>query len=118
MIVTMFLMRVVQVATDDVVHVISVWHGFVSTLRTVRMGRFVPTAGVRRSARGRIHLPRRDDMLVDVPLVNVMKVAVVKVVFVPFVLDRLVATVGTMLMVVLLVHLVIRHHSSFLVIGG
>lgn len=57
--------------TDDVVDVISVWHGFVSTLRTVRMARFVLTAFVRRSARGRIHLPGRDDVLVDVPLVHV-----------------------------------------------
>jgi len=90
-------MRVVQVSIDQVVDVVSVWHGVVSARRAVGMGGVVRAAGMCGCARGGIRRSDVEGVLVDVVVVQVVEVAVVEVVDVVVVRDGLVPAGGTVL---------------------
>ena len=79
--------RVVQVAIDQVVHVVAVRNGFVAAALSMNMALVVPRALVRWRALIGVLLAHRDLVLIDVITVGMMQVPVVQVVDVPIVFD-------------------------------
>lgn len=99
--------RVVQVAVDQVVDVVTVRHCGVTASGSVHVVGVVTRAGVRPAA-VRIGRAHRDGVFIVVVLVRAVQVTVVQVPDVIVVTDRDVATVGAVLVVVVLVDLVHR----------
>jgi hypothetical protein len=93
-IVAVILVRMMQVAVDQVIDMVAVRDGFVAAARAVLMGPVVSAAGVFGRARGRVGGADLKLMLLDSLSAHVVKVAVVQVVRVVAVLDRGVATAG------------------------
>ena len=100
MIVAVVPVRMVQVALDEVVHVVAVWDGFVAAARAMLVVGGVGLAAVLRSTFGGILGAHLDRMLVVVALVGVMEVAVVQIVDVTVVLDGGVSAAGAVDMLV------------------
>lgn len=92
--------RVVEVAVDQVVHVVAVRHGFVAAARPVPVAAVVGAAGVVGRAVGRVRAPDGEDVLVDVVAVGVVQAAVVEVVHMAVVPDGRVAAGGAVPVVV------------------
>lgn len=109
MIVAVVAVRMVQVALDEVVHVVTVGHGFVAAARAVLVVGGVALAVVRRSARFGILRADLDRMLVIVALVGVMEVAVVQIVDVTVVFDGSVPAAGAVDMLVVLMDYMFGH---------
>jgi hypothetical protein len=112
-VVTVGTVRVVQMTAHQVVNVLTVRYGVVPALPAVDVALLVRAARVRRRASGGIRLPGGENVLVDVPLVEMMQVSLVEVVFVPLVLDRLVTAGGAVGVLVSLVRLVLSHVNPF-----
>jgi hypothetical protein len=103
---------VVQVALDEVIRVIAMRHGRVSTARAVDMVGGVSGAAVVRRALGGVGRIDGDRVLVDVIAVDVVQVPVVEIVDVTRVLDRGMPAVGAVNVVVTFVDRV-RHEISW-----
>ena len=88
MVVAVFSVRVVQVASDDEVDVVVVRDALVAATGLVGVASTVFGTVMRRRAAAWIQAGRGDLVLVDVPAVRVVKVTVVKVVGVSLVGDR------------------------------
>ncbi len=92
-----------QVALDEVVHVIAVRDRLVTAVRSMHVLRIVIAAGVTAGTRigvGRAHFER---VLINVPLVQVMKMSVMQEVGVAVVPDLGVTAVGTVVVGVVFV---------------
>jgi hypothetical protein len=102
--------NVVQLAVDQVIRVVSVWHRLMAAAGPMTV---VGAVAVREvgGAMSRVLLVHRDAVLVDVVAVRVVKTSVVEVVDVAVVLDCRVAATRAMLVVVAFVHPV-RHGCS------
>lgn len=109
MIVAVVAVRMVQVALDEVVHVVAVGHGFVAAPRAVLVVGGVAVAVVVRSACIGILRADLDRMLVIVALVGVMEVAVVQIVDVTVVFDGSVPAAGAVDMLVVWMDYVFGH---------
>jgi hypothetical protein len=92
-----------EVVLDQVVDVVPVGHGLVTAPRAVLVIGVVAGAAVVRRAVGRVVGVHPEGVLVHVVGVHVMEVSIVQVVDVILVLDRGVATVGTVNVRVLVV---------------
>jgi hypothetical protein len=101
--------RMVQVAVDEVIHVVAVRHGLVAAARAMLVVGSVGLAVVLRSACVGILRAYPDRVLVVVALVGVMKVAVVQIVDVTVVLDSGVSAAGTVDMLMGLMDFVFGH---------
>jgi len=97
-VVTVLVVRVMQMSVDDTVDMVAVRNRAMSTRSAVGMARGVSGGRIGRRAASRIHLARAENVLVDVSLVDMMQVPVVKIVLVAFVFDGLVPAVGTIRM--------------------
>jgi hypothetical protein len=86
-IVAVILVRMMQMALDQIVDVITVRHGLMAATGGMLVPRRVPAAVVLGGAHVRIVGVRRDDMLVDVVAMNVVQMPVVQVVDMPVVAD-------------------------------
>jgi hypothetical protein len=106
-------MRMVQVAIDEVVDVITVGNGGVTAVRAVLVALFVLAAIVLRRAIGGIGRADVERVLFNASLAHVVQVAVVEVVDVIVVLDPLVASVRPMLVRVSGVMIHFGFSSSF-----
>ena len=100
-VVAMVSVRMVEMPVDEVVEMISVGNGFVTTARAMHMVCVVPPACVVRGAASRVRLIHVDRVLIDVVLVGVMEMAVVKVVHVIAMLHGGVAAIGSVLVAML-----------------
>ncbi len=100
MIVAVAIVRVVEMAIDQIVGVIAMRHGGMAAAGTVDVTGGVAGAAMVRRALGRVGRVDRDRVLVDVIAVEVVQVAVVQVVDVASVLDRDVAAAGAVHMIV------------------
>lgn len=99
----------VQVAIDQVVHVVAVGDRFVAAAVAVPMTGFVPGAGmVGRTSPG-VRVAHLDAMFVDVIFVGKVQVPVVKIVDVVTVLHRSVAAAGAVDVVRVMVGRVMGH---------
>jgi len=90
-VVTVPLVQVVEVAGDEVVDVVAVRKRFVAAVGPVLVACGVSRARVAMRATIRVRPTYRQTMLVDMTAVHVVKVALVEIVGVPFVTDRLVS---------------------------
>lgn len=109
MIVAVTVVRVVQVAVDEVVDVIAVRDRFVPAAGPVDVRAVVARALVLRGALDRVGLADGQAVLVDVLAVRMMQMPVVQEVDVTVVLDGGVATVGPVGVIVSFVDLTIGH---------
>ncbi|OJU27739.1 MAG: hypothetical protein BGN89_09950 [Alphaproteobacteria bacterium 64-6] len=94
MVVAVITVRMVQVAFDEVVNMITMRHGFVSAAGPMHMIRCVPGAAMVRRAPVGILVRDFDHVLIDVVAVHVMKMPVVQVVHVIAVVDGGVTALG------------------------
>ena len=109
MIVAVVAVRMVQVALDEVVHMVAVGQGLVSAARAVLVVGGVGSAVVLRSAGDGILRADLDRMLVVVALVGVMEVAVVQIVDVTVVFDGGVSAAGAVDMLMGMMDYVFGH---------
>ncbi len=101
MVVAVRVMGKVQVAGHKIVDVVSMWNSLVAAARTVAMSRLVSLAGMPRGAGGGIFFGDSKDMFIDVVLMDMVEMAIVQVVGMTVMRNRLVAaawsvTVGMM----------------------
>ena len=96
MVVAMVAVRVVQVAIDQVVDVVTVWDGFVAATGAMDVAGFVAAASVLGRAAVGVGGRDGDHVLVDVVAVRVVQVTVVQVVDVAIMADGRVAAAGAM----------------------
>lgn len=92
MVVAMIAMRMVEVALNEIIHVIAMGNGGMAAIGTVNVpGRML---GGGKAGRAFVGIDRTDGDLVFVHMVamRVMEMAVVKIIYVPFMLDRRVST--------------------------
>ena len=87
-------------AIHQIVHVVAMGNGFVPAVRPMNMARFVTAAAMRGCACVWVGLRDGDRVLIDMPLMGVVQMPVMEVVDVPVMHDGLVATVGSVNMVV------------------
>lgn len=107
-IITVIAVRMVQMSVNEVIDMVPMWDGLMSTTRAVNMVRIVSAALVSWRASIRVRLGHLDRVLDDRSVVfHVMQVAVVKIVDVVTVLNAGMFTVGTVLVVVVFVN--VRH---------
>jgi len=115
MIVAMIAVSVVQVAIDQVVHMIAVWDGFMATTRTVLVRLVVGATGVLRRATRRIASRHGQLVFLDASRTVMVQMAVVEIIHVAVVLNGGVAAAGTVLMRVARVQMSCTHRLlSFL----
>ena len=91
MIVAVIAVLVVQATVDEVIDMVSVWHGRVAAIRSMNMSNLMPFVAVLGRAAigiGRIYL---NNVLVGVVAVRMVQVAIVKIVDMVTVLNRGVA---------------------------
>jgi hypothetical protein len=105
-------MRVVQMAGDEVVDMVSVRHCFVTATGAMLMGRVMGTTSVGRRAMSRVCRVDRDRVLVDEVTPRVMHVTVVEVVSMPVVLHGSMAASCAMPVCVIRVRLMLGHAES------
>lgn len=109
MVVAVARVRVVQVAIHQVIRVVPVGNGLVTTPRPMAMRGLVPAAGVLRRAPRGVPAILLEGALVHVPRVLPVQVALVKVIHVVMVLDGGMAAAGGMSVGVLIVGLMAHH---------
>lgn len=102
MVVAVIAVRVVQVAVNEVVDVVTVWHGFMATTGAVNVAGFMAAALVFRCADVRVFGADFDDVLVHMIAVRVMQMAIVQVIDVITVFDCSMAAERAVLMLVVL----------------
>jgi len=94
-VVAVLTVRMVEMAPDPVICVLSVWHGLVTAARTVRVLTVVRAARVRRGAVRRVGCVLGQQALDHMVTLHAVQVPVVKVVDMPLVRDRrMLATTG------------------------
>lgn len=89
-------MWVVQVAGDEIVHMIPVGHGFMTAAGSVDVAGVMARTAVRRGACFRVLVTDLDDMLVKVVAVRRVEVAIVQVIHMVRMFHGSVATTGAM----------------------
>lgn len=70
----------VKVAIHQIVHMVAVWHGFVTTTGPMHVRRFMPITGVARGAGARVRRRHCNHMLIHMIAMRVMQVTIMKVV--------------------------------------
>jgi hypothetical protein len=90
--------RVVEMASDAVIHVVAMRHRLVATARTMHMARLMPTAAMVGSAGVGILARYLDHMLVDMIFVRMVEMTIVQIVYVATVAHGGVSAAGPMLM--------------------
>lgn len=108
-IVAVSFVNMVEMAVDEVVDVVSVRYRIVPAVCAMHVTRGVPIAVVARSAPVWMGCVHGDDALVDVIVVHHVEMAIVQIVDVTVMLDRAMAAVGTMNMLVARMHVVFAH---------
>jgi len=105
----MLAVRVVQVTIDQIVDMVPVRNGLMTTVRSVLMRRFVGSAIMAWRAVRRVGGAHCQHMLVHVVAMRVVQMPIVEVIRVPFMLDDSMTTTGAMLMGMLSMLLTIAH---------
>jgi hypothetical protein len=109
-VITVVAVGVVQVAVDEVIHVVTVRHRLVAAARPMTMGGLVPVAEAGGAVR-RVLAVDLEAVLVDMVAMGMMQTAVVQIVGVAVVLHCRVAAVRTMLVGVIFVYPMLSHNE-------
>lgn len=112
MIVAVSIMGEVQVPSDEIVHMIAMRNGGMPTARSMTVRGVVTAAGMGRCARSRILAGYLQSVLVDMVAMDEVEVAVVQVVGMVFVCDRLVTAVCSVAVAVLVVDRMAAHYRT------
>lgn len=118
MVVAVIAVRVMQMALDEVVHVVAVWNGLMPAVLAVNMAGFVPFAPMLRRAAVRVVGIDRERVLIDMITVGMVQVAAVYVVDMTLVLDRRVAAARLVPVRMILVYEMLVHGRSVRHEGG
>ena len=110
-VVTVALVRVVQVTVDQIVDVVAVRNGFMAAIRSVGVCGIVAVAGMSVGAVGRVGRAHRKGVFVDMAVMRMMQVSAMQEVRVSVVLNGRVPAVVAMLVGVVLVDDVIVIHG-------
>lgn len=105
--IAMSLMGMMQMAVDQIIHMIAMRYGLVTAIGPVLVFGAVRGAVVAAGAGARIRAARFELVLVYVTVVKRVQMAVVKIVGMPIVEDGGVATAGAVLMLVVLVNIML-----------
>jgi hypothetical protein len=107
-------MRMVQVAGDAIIHVVSVRHRLVAAAGAVCMSCLMPTAAMINGAAVGVLARHFDHVLVDMTFVGVMEVTVVQIIYVVAVADGGMSAAWSMLVCMVVMGLggAIRHGSN------
>ena len=105
-------MRMVQVATHEVVDMVAVRHPFMAATRAVDVSSFVTRD--RSGAAVGLSGAEFDNVFIDVIAVWMMQMPVVQVIDVPVMFHGRVAAAGAVVMTVMRMNFVIAHNHSFL----
>jgi hypothetical protein len=116
-VVAVAVVRVVQVAPDEVVDVLPMGNRGVPAVRSVVMIGLMSSADVRRRTGIGVQLVDREHVVIDVTVVVVVQVTVVQVVRVPVVQQGAVAAVGAVDVSMVFVHVMV-HVRILSVLGG
>ena len=87
MIVAMVAVRMMQMAIDQIVHMVSVGHRFVAASRSVHMAGVVTTAAVLRCAPVGVGCGDLDHMLIHVVTMDMMEMPIMQIVDMAIVID-------------------------------
>jgi hypothetical protein len=109
MVVTVPLVRMVQVSFHKIIRVAAVRNRLMPAVCPMRVFPFMCSAAVIRSTSGWIGTTLTQSMFIHMSLMGAMKMSVVQIIDVTFVIDCSVAATGTMRMGVLIVRFVIAH---------
>jgi hypothetical protein len=118
MIVAVGAMGKVQVTADEIIHMIAMRNGLVPTSRSMAVRGVVTAAGMGRSAGSRILAGHVQGVLVDMVAMDEVEVAIVQVVGMVFMGNRLVAAVGSMLVSVVVMDRMGAHCGDSFRQGG
>lgn len=97
MVIAMIGMRVMKVALDEIIDVVTMRHRFMAAAAPVLMSGRMPAAAMLRGAGVRMRIVHRDRVLIDVIVVHVMEMSVVQVVDMVAMADGGVAAIGPVL---------------------
>lgn len=112
MIVAVVTVRVVQMAVDQIIDVVTVGHGLVPAVGTMNMADGMAAAVMRRRAGGGIRAVHFQNVFIDVIAVNVVQVAIVQVIGMAVVPNGRMPAIGTVLVGVVLVLVATLHGYS------
>lgn len=105
----MAVMGVVQVPVYQIVKMVAMGHHRVTAVRPVHMIRIMTAALMARSASCRVLFTHLQPMLVHMIAMHVVQVTIMKIIHVVAMLNGLMATVFTMLMIVIQMNLTLSH---------
>lgn len=100
MVIAMTFARAMQVSIDQIVNVITVRNSLVTTLSAVLVTSFMTFAGMLRGARSRIRATICNTMTIYVITMHIVQMTIMQIVYMTIMLDSLMATISTMLMIV------------------
>ncbi len=106
----MTVVHMMKAAIDQIIHMISVRHGFMSAIRSVHMASFVTLGPL--CAVIRIRGTDLNFMLIDMIAMNMVKVAIMKVILMAIMLYGGVPATRTMLMGMVLVLIAFIHENT------
>ncbi|MDG2223526.1 MAG: hypothetical protein P8L85_19245 [Rubripirellula sp.] len=110
MIVAMITVRMMQMSIYKVINMIAMGNRLVTAAGSMLVTRVVASTGVRRSAGVRVCIGHFELMFDDAPVIGyVVQVTVVQIVYMVTMLDTGVFTIGTMLVVMILVY--VSHYA-------
>ena len=98
MVITMAIVRMVQMTVHKIIDVVAMWHGFVPAARAVNVACFMAVAVVIRGTNIRIDRANGNAVFIHMPLVRVVQMAVVQVINVAIMFNGGVAAVCAVLM--------------------
>ena len=114
MVIAVPLMRMMQVAFDQIVGVAAVRYRLVAASRAVSVLIVVRATSMRRCTRGWIRATFRQRMLIHMTLMGAVKMSFMQIIDVTFVFDRRMPAVWTMRMGVLVMRFVVAHFTCLL----
>ncbi len=117
-IVAVVVVRVVQVPIHQIIDVVAVRHGFMTTVWTVHMARFVCATRVMRRADHRVAVVHCERVLIHVVAVRRVQMPVVQVVHMIVVHNRRMSAVRAVHMRMIFVDFVVAHASTFILGRG
>lgn len=114
MVVAVAIVRMVKMAIDEVVDMIAMRNRFVSAVGAMDVGAVVSTALMVRGADRRIRWREGDDMLIDMAVVEMMKMTIVKIIDVILVFDGSMTATGFVLVFVTKMSITFGHSGLLL----
>lgn len=102
MVVAMVAMRMVQMAVDEIIDVIAMWHGLMTATGSMDMRGIMTSATMFRGAVRRVFLTYLDNMLVDMTIMRMVKMTVMQIINMVAVANSNVSATGFVLVIMVM----------------